>query len=160
NTPRCFETTGCGSPNVTTSIPTARAPRCASNSTICRRRGSAMALNTSAVVRARGMPRLYSHNGIVQARTPEGRFTMGLTGTRVAKLVGEVLGTLAYHHRSTSDGYPRDAMQLNQASWNIVRQPGGAKSALTRALALAEEACRVTPDDINCLNTRGVAQYR
>ena len=51
--PRCFETAGCGSPSATTSVPTARAPHRASNSTICRRRGSAMALNTSAVVGAR-----------------------------------------------------------------------------------------------------------
>src|SRR5207247_4087180 len=53
----------------TTSVPTARAPRRASNSTICRRRGSAMALNTSAVVGARGMLLLYSLMGICQAKT-------------------------------------------------------------------------------------------
>src|SRR5579883_1339487 len=69
STPRCFETAGCGSPSVSTRTPTVKAPRCASSSRICRRRSSAMALNTSAVVGARGMLLLYSHNGICQAQT-------------------------------------------------------------------------------------------
>ena len=43
-------------------------PALPSNSTICRRRGSAMALNTSAVVGARGMLLLYSHVGMCQAK--------------------------------------------------------------------------------------------
>ena len=41
STAKCFETAGCGSPRAATMVPTAKAPRPASSSTICRRLGSA-----------------------------------------------------------------------------------------------------------------------
>jgi hypothetical protein len=49
---------------------------------------------------------------------------------------------------------------LNNASWYIVRTPGAHPSAYERALALAEEACRLEPNSGFYLNTLGVAQYR
>src|SRR5262245_61262331 len=64
STPRCFDTAGCGSSIAATRAPTASAPRPANSSMICRRRGSAMALKTSAVVGARAMSPLYSRMGI------------------------------------------------------------------------------------------------
>src|SRR5688572_27385454 len=58
STRRCFETCGWASPSCATSSFTGRSPP-ARTSRICRRRGSATALNASAVVATRAMDELY-----------------------------------------------------------------------------------------------------
>ena len=58
STCRCFETDGCSSSSASAISPTERSSA-AMNSRMCRRRGSAMALNGSDVVEARGMSCIY-----------------------------------------------------------------------------------------------------
>jgi tetratricopeptide (TPR) repeat protein len=55
---------------------------------------------------------------------------------------------------------PERARLLNNAGWYLARQPGLEAASYERALALAEEACRLVPLDSNFLNSLGVAQYR
>src|SRR5919199_2785718 len=63
STRRCLETCGCASPSSRTRSFTGRS-RSAMRSRICRRRGSATALNASAVVAARATTALYTYMGI------------------------------------------------------------------------------------------------
>ena len=63
--------------------------------------------------------------------------------------------TLALAERSSDD-----PNRLNNASWNVVRWTGGEVAAYSRALRVAEVACRLSPDNSLLLNTLGVAQYR
>jgi hypothetical protein len=53
-----------------------------------------------------------------------------------------------------------DPLVLNVASWTIVLKPDADASVYRLALRLAEEACRLTPNNYRILNTLGVAQYR
>jgi Flp pilus assembly protein TadD len=53
-----------------------------------------------------------------------------------------------------------DPQRYNAASWAIVSRPGGSPEQYSRALRLAQAACRLQPDDGTMLNTQGVAQYR
>src|SRR5205823_79474 len=65
STRRCLETNGCARPISLTRSFTGRSPP-ERTSRICRRRGSATALNASAVVAARAMIELYAYMGICQ----------------------------------------------------------------------------------------------
>src|SRR3954463_15863178 len=65
---RCFDTAGCGMPRERTRSVTGCSPLPARRSMISRRRGSAIALNTSDVVAARAMVELYSHMGMCQEK--------------------------------------------------------------------------------------------
>src|SRR4026208_349005 len=65
STRRCFDTWGCASPSSRTRAVAGRPPP-ARTSRICRRRGSATALNASAVVADRAIGTSYSHIGICQ----------------------------------------------------------------------------------------------
>jgi WD40 repeat protein len=56
--------------------------------------------------------------------------------------------------------FPENAVALNDASWEVVRQPGADAAAYARALRQAEAACRLTPNNASHLNTLGVAYYR
>jgi tetratricopeptide (TPR) repeat protein len=56
--------------------------------------------------------------------------------------------------------YPENATELNAASWTLVRQRNLAAEKYRQALRFAEAACRLEPDQAQCLNTLGVAQYR
>src|SRR5229473_2765188 len=64
-TRRCLDTCGWASPSTRTMSFTGRSPP-ARTSRICRRRGSATALNASAVVAARAMGKSYTHIGMYQ----------------------------------------------------------------------------------------------
>jgi WD40 repeat protein len=50
--------------------------------------------------------------------------------------------------------------RLNSASWAVVRRPDADAAAYRRALRLAENACRLDPDNGYYLNTLGAALYR
>ena len=50
--------------------------------------------------------------------------------------------------------------KLNNASWEVVRQPRAAPEQYRRALRGAEVACQLKPGNGFYLNTLGVAQYR
>src|ERR687895_2233487 len=67
STRRCLDTCGCAIRSTRTRSFTGRSPP-ASTSRICRRRGSATALNASSVVAARAMAESYTHIGICQAK--------------------------------------------------------------------------------------------
>jgi WD40 repeat protein/serine/threonine protein kinase len=56
--------------------------------------------------------------------------------------------------------YPRNAGQLNEVAWKVVKARDAGKDAYARALRLAEAAIQVVPEDGDILNTLGVAQYR
>jgi WD40 repeat protein len=56
--------------------------------------------------------------------------------------------------------FPENASALNQASWDVVRQPGADAAAYKHALAQAQAACRLAPNDASVINTLGVAYYR
>jgi dipeptidyl aminopeptidase/acylaminoacyl peptidase len=53
-----------------------------------------------------------------------------------------------------------NADALNEASWNVVRQPDLPPDRYDAALEQAETACREQPENGNYWNTLGVAQYR
>jgi WD40 repeat protein/tRNA A-37 threonylcarbamoyl transferase component Bud32 len=59
-----------------------------------------------------------------------------------------------------AERYIQDPSQLNNASWQVVRQPGIPEADYHHALLQAEEACRLAPGNGLLLNTLGVAQYR
>ena len=50
--------------------------------------------------------------------------------------------------------------ELNNASWETVRNPGHSKEEYAAALDKAEQAVKLAPDETHILNTLGVAQYR
>jgi tetratricopeptide (TPR) repeat protein len=54
----------------------------------------------------------------------------------------------------------KKADALNIASWAVVLHPGADASAYERALREAESACHLNRDNLNYLNTLGVAYYR
>ncbi len=56
--------------------------------------------------------------------------------------------------------YHQSAGELNDASWRVVVDPASGPSPLATALRQAEEAYRLKPDDVDIVNTLGVAQYR
>jgi hypothetical protein len=53
-----------------------------------------------------------------------------------------------------------NAAALNNRSWSIVRRPDAKAQEYEAALRQAEAACRAKPENGDCLNTLGVAQYR
>ncbi len=53
-----------------------------------------------------------------------------------------------------------NAVNLDRASWSVVRQPGARAAAIDHALRQAEAACRLIPDRSLFLSTLGLAQYR
>jgi WD40 repeat protein len=55
---------------------------------------------------------------------------------------------------------PMEPLSLNRAAWEVVRKPAPEAVALRKALAMAEEAARLAPDDGLVANTLGVALYR
>jgi DNA-binding beta-propeller fold protein YncE/tRNA A-37 threonylcarbamoyl transferase component Bud32 len=59
-----------------------------------------------------------------------------------------------------AESLPENALPFNNASWAVVRQPGADASAYQRALRQAEIVCRLARNNVNLLNTRGVAYYR
>jgi hypothetical protein len=56
--------------------------------------------------------------------------------------------------------YLENPRALNHASWRIASSPGATPEEYLRALRYAEAAARVSPEDLNILNSLGVAQYR
>ncbi|HEY1377145.1 MAG TPA: protein kinase [Gemmataceae bacterium] len=56
--------------------------------------------------------------------------------------------------------YRNESQRFNAAAWAVVRRPGGSAEDYGRALAHAETANRLRPEDGLLLNTLGVAQYR
>jgi hypothetical protein len=56
--------------------------------------------------------------------------------------------------------WDEDAVGLNDASWEVVKSPGGSRADYERAVRWSEAACRLRPDNSDFLNTLGVAQYR
>src|SRR5262249_9351672 len=59
-----------------------------------------------------------------------------------------------------AETFPEKAGALIDASWAVVRQPGVDAATYQRALRQAEAACRLVPDEGECLLTLGVAYYR
>ncbi len=59
-----------------------------------------------------------------------------------------------------AERYVQDPELLNVASRGVVQVPGAEAAACDRALLLAEEACRLGPDNAAYLSTLGVARYR
>jgi hypothetical protein len=55
---------------------------------------------------------------------------------------------------------PENGFALNQASWEVVRQPGAGAAAYQQALRHAEVACHLDPAEPEFLNTLGIAYYR
>jgi len=53
-----------------------------------------------------------------------------------------------------------DADKLNGESWDVARSPDSDANAYRQALNKAEKAVSLEPNDLNILNTLGVAQYR
>jgi WD40 repeat protein len=53
-----------------------------------------------------------------------------------------------------------DPQALNGASWAVVQAPGGSLAVYRRAVRLAEAACRLKPENGNCVNTLGLGYYR
>ncbi len=52
------------------------------------------------------------------------------------------------------------ANDCNNAAWPLVSKPGQPDGNYQRGLQLARAACRLDPENVNFLNTLGVAQYR
>jgi WD40 repeat protein/serine/threonine protein kinase len=52
------------------------------------------------------------------------------------------------------------AYDLNATSWDVVKEPGAAAEVYALALERADAACRLKPDEVEILNTLGVAHYR
>jgi tetratricopeptide (TPR) repeat protein len=61
---------------------------------------------------------------------------------------------------SLAERYAQDPEALDDASTKVVRQPGADEAAYRRALLQAEEACRLSPDNDDYLDTLAAARYR
>jgi tetratricopeptide (TPR) repeat protein len=93
----------------------------------------------------------------------EGLFDRPLPRADVLELVG--------HHKGISDEVRRQALDLaeryrdeparfRQASRAVVRHRGAGPDLFRKALAWAQTACRLAPDDGACWTALGLAQYR
>src|SRR5215217_6012370 len=92
STCRCFETEGCASSSASAMSLTERSSA-AMNSRMSRRRGSAIALNGSEVVAARGMgPLIYSVTGISQVRLISTRIGHAVDSAQVPMQVRDTVG--------------------------------------------------------------------
>ena len=56
--------------------------------------------------------------------------------------------------------WSESASECNDVGWALVRDPHLADANYQHGLRLAEEACRLEPENVAFLNTLGVAQYR
>ncbi len=56
--------------------------------------------------------------------------------------------------------WTESALECNNASWALVRDPGRPEAIYESGLRLAKAACRLEPDNGMYLNTLGVAHYR
>jgi tetratricopeptide (TPR) repeat protein len=59
-----------------------------------------------------------------------------------------------------AEQYQQDADRLDKASWAVVSDTAAEPAQCRRALVLAEEACRLEPDNGSYLITLGLAQYQ
>jgi hypothetical protein len=59
-----------------------------------------------------------------------------------------------------AETWSESASDCNKAAWPLVRDPGKPDEAYRRGLRLAEEACRLEPENTAFRSTLGVAQYR
>jgi hypothetical protein len=59
-----------------------------------------------------------------------------------------------------AETWSESASDCNKAAWPMVRDPGKPDETYRRGLRLAEEACRLEPENGAFLSTLGVAQYR
>ena len=73
------------------------------------------------------------------------------------KTIGETVRTRALN---LAEQIPESAPILNNVSWSVVFKPGAAAEAYRLALEQAETAHELEPDNLDFLNTLGVAQYR
>jgi WD40 repeat protein len=80
----------------------------------------------------------------------------------VAKLRGD--GSLSKSVRQRAldlaERLPENPLGLQLASWSAVCRTDAGAAAYERALLQAELACRLVPQDVDCLTTLGAAQYR
>lgn len=61
---------------------------------------------------------------------------------------------------AVAERFVQDPGKLNESSWIVASRPGASAAAYRRALAQAEEACRLDPKDDGFAATLAIAQYR
>src|ERR671911_2691437 len=132
STRRCLDTCGWASPSSATRSLTERSPR-ASTSRIARRRGSATALNASAVVAARAIAELYADISIRQSQGE-----LSDKSTSLARMLASVDGAIGPVEEAripvTDEGLTR-----GDGGFEVLRLYGG------RPFALAEHLARLDP---------------
>ena len=98
-----------------------------------------------------------ARDGMSRALAEAGRITQAVEQRQIAMEIWRIL----------SAGHPKDveyrerlANTLNDLAWLLATAPEPSKDDAARALALAEEAVRVSSDRDSLWNTLGVARYR
>jgi Flp pilus assembly protein TadD len=61
---------------------------------------------------------------------------------------------------AVAQSYPENPSKLNELAWQLVKLPGGEMSDYRKALRYSEQACQLSPENGEMLNTLGVAYYR
>ena len=98
-----------------------------------------------------------AREGLGRALAEAGRTAEAIGERRIALQVWEILA--AEHPRNA--GYRgRLANALNDLAWLLATDPDPSPSDPARALSMAEEAARLSPDHDALWNTLGVARYR
>jgi tetratricopeptide (TPR) repeat protein len=80
-----------------------------------------------------------------------------LAHVRASKMIREEVRQQAL---ALAENWPEDPERLRMATWEVVRQPDAPAGRYRQALRWAEAACRLAPNDYQCLTTLGVARYR
>ncbi len=117
-----------------------------------------------------------THFSNFEVRAPAEAIRERALRSRVEKLCDELLAKSAVADRLRADAtlsagdrdlalrlveqYQEEPKALADASWAVVRKPGGDRAAYEVAFRQAETACRLAPEKDRPLTTLGVAQYR
>jgi hypothetical protein len=98
-----------------------------------------------------------ARDGLSRALAELGRTSEAIDERQLAL---EIWEALAAHHPREVEYHNHRVNTLNDLAWLLATDPGPSPRDPARALALAEEAARISPDHDALWNTLGVARYR
>jgi tetratricopeptide (TPR) repeat protein len=98
-----------------------------------------------------------ARDGLSRALAESGRTAEAIQERQIALQIWEILEA---NHPRVAEYRGRRANTLNDLAWLLATDPGTSTRDPARAVALAEESVRISPDHDASWNTLGVARYR